>query len=182
MIGRPILPPIRVGMPAVSMMCLISAVVVDLPLVPVDADDLVPGQVASCLGEQLDIADHGYAELNRMTDDRMPVQRHARRDDHALIAGQVDLQRIGEGHVALHLRARFLPAVPRRHRRAAGQQRFDRGQARAGQSEDGIGFAGEGAARDHRSLSVARPARARTKAMIQKRITTVGSLQPSCSK
>ena len=43
-------------------------------------------------------------------------------------------------------------------------------------------LAGEGLGRDHLSFSVARPASASTKLMIQKRITTVGSDQPRCSK
>ena len=43
-------------------------------------------------------------------------------------------------------------------------------------------LAGEGARGDHRSFSVDRPASASTKLMIQKRITTVGSDQPRCSK
>ena len=43
-------------------------------------------------------------------------------------------------------------------------------------------FAGEGLGGDHLSLRVESPASARMKLMIQKRITTVGSLQPRCSK
>jgi len=41
---------------------------------------------------------------------------------------------------------------------------------------------GEEAARDHLSFNVERPAKARTKAMIQKRMTIVASDQPICSK
>ena len=43
-------------------------------------------------------------------------------------------------------------------------------------------FAGEGGAVIICSFSVERPASASTKLMIQKRITTVGSDQPICSK
>jgi hypothetical protein len=72
--------------------------------------------------------------------------------------------------------------VPRSHARTARQQRFHRRQPRPGEPVDSIMFAREGPGRDHRSFSVARPARASTKLMIQKRITTVGSDQPRCSK
>ena len=47
---------------------------------------------------------------------------------------------------------------------------------------DRVMLAGEGPGRDHLQLQRARPASASTKLMIQKRITTVGSDQPRCSK
>ena len=72
--------------------------------------------------------------------------------------------------------------VPGHHLGAARDQRLDRRQARAGEAEHGIALAGKGGAGDHLSFSVDRPASASTKAMIQKRITTVGSDQPICSK
>ena len=65
---------------------------------------------------------------------------------------------------------------------AARQQRLDRRQPRAREAVDRVMLAGEGPGGDHRSFSVARPASASTKLMIQKRITTVGSDQPRCSK
>ena len=77
---------------------------------------------------------------------------------------------------------RIFPLVPGHHLSAAGEQRLDRRPAGAREAEDGIFLPREGARRDHRSFSVDRPASASTKAMIQKRITTVGSLQPFCSK
>ena len=52
----------------------------------------------------------------------------------------------------------------------------------AREAEDGVMLSCEGRAGDHLSFSVDRPARARMKLMIQKRITTVGSDQPRCSK
>ena len=72
--------------------------------------------------------------------------------------------------------------IPRRYPRPARQQRLNRRQPAPGKPEDGVMFSGEGPGGDHLSLSVDSPASARMKLMIQKRITTVGSLQPRCSK
>ena len=55
-------------------------------------------------------------------------------------------------------------------------------QPRARQSQHRIAATGKGARGDHRSLSVASPASARTIETIQKRTTTVDSGQPNCSK
>jgi hypothetical protein len=147
-----------------------------------DTDDLVRGQFGARLREQLYIADHRYAELRCMRRDWMLVQRHAGRNHDSGEAGQIGLDRIGQSHPALNLRACLFLAVPGGDLRARGKQRLHRGKPRASEAEHGIMFSGEGAAGYHRSFSVARPMRARTKLMIQKRITTVGSLQPSCSK
>ena len=58
-----------------------------------------------------------------------------------------------------------------------------RGEAGAAEAEQGDRLAGKRGDRDHqRTFSVARPIRARTKAMIQNRTTTCGSAQPNCSK
>ena len=59
-----------------------------------------------------------------------------------------------------------------------------RAQPRAGQAEDGDGAFGEGVGCDHPSTAASRwrgRASASTTATIQKRITMVGSVQPSCS-
>jgi phospho-N-acetylmuramoyl-pentapeptide-transferase len=72
--------------------------------------------------------------------------------------------------------------VPRGDPGTAGEQRRNRRQPAARKAEDGEVLAREGWCRDHLSFSVERPASARMKLMIQKRITTVGSLQPRCSK
>src|SRR4051812_35304745 len=71
----------------------------------------------------------------------------------------------------------LLPA-PRRPPRPAGEQRLDGGDPRPRKAVHRIVLAGESARSDPRSFSVARPASASTKLMIQKRITTVGSDQP----
>src|SRR5947209_7242841 len=76
----------------------------------------------------------------------------------------------------------LLLRVPGGHPRAAGEQRLDGRQPGARQTIDRIMLAGEGPGGDHLILRVERPASASTKLMIQKRITTVGSDQPKCSK
>src|SRR5436190_5296846 len=78
--------------------------------------------------------------------------------------------------------ARFLFRVPRRHLGATGEQCFHRCQPGTRKAVDRIMLAGEGARGDHRSFNVLSPASARMKLTIQKRITTVGSDQPRCSK
>ena len=77
---------------------------------------------------------------------------------------------------------RFFIRIPRRDLRPVGEQRLDRRQPAPGKAQHGIMFSGEGSCGDHLSLSVDSPASARMKLMIQKRITTVGSLHPRCSK
>ena len=75
--------------------------------------------------------------------------------------------------------------VPGKHAGAAGSQGRRGSIAGAPQSEDAVGFSFRVRKSDlgfYRSLSVASPASASTVAMIQKRITTVGSAQPFCSK
>src|SRR5690606_6212079 len=147
-----------------------------------DADDLVRRKVAAGLGEQLDVADQRHTGGTRLVGDRMGVERHARRQHHAVEPGEVDRQRVGDRHPTGELVARALAAIPRGHLGAARQQRLDSGHARPGQAEHRVALSGKGARDDHRSFSVARPSTARTMAMIQKRITTVDSFQPSCSK
>src|SRR4051812_16609961 len=82
--------------------------------------------------------------------------------------------------------AHFLSAsrvlVPDANFSAASTQCLDGRQPGARKAVDCVFLAGEGLGGDHLSLSVARPASARTKLMIQKRMTTVGSDQPRCSK
>src|SRR3546814_19778496 len=73
-------------------------------------------------------------------------------------------------------------AVPSHHFGARRQQRPHARLPRPRQPEHRIASTAPGGAGDHLNLSVESPASARTSAMIQNRITTVGSLQPSCSK
>ena len=149
-----------------------------------DADDLVRRKVGAGAGEQFDVADDLDPGLARALRDRVAVERQAGGDDDAVEAGEVGCRRSSSSGDARRAprAARRLIVIPRRHPRPARQQRVDRRPPAAGEAEDGVMLAGEGGAGDHLSLRVERPASARMKLMIQKRITTVGSLQPRCSK
>jgi hypothetical protein len=61
-----------------------------------DADHAMRRQVRAGPREQFDIADDRHARFVGMRHDRVPVERHAGRDDHRLIASQIDFERIGE--------------------------------------------------------------------------------------
>ena len=144
-----------------------------------DADDLVRGQAGPREGEQLDIADDRNAGLLRPLHDCRGM-RHARRGDERLQPGEAGAVEVGERPAVA--RARRLAVVPRQHRRARRFERGDRRPPAAREAVNGIGLAGKGGRGDHRSFSVARPASASTIEMIQKRMTTVDSAQPSASK
>ena len=147
-----------------------------------DADDFVPGLARPRESEQLDIADQRHPGLARPRRDRVGVERHAGGEDHAVEAREVDLQRIGDGGDGRNLFPGPGPAVPRRHVRAARMKRGDRRQAAASETENRIALAAKGRRENHRTFSVARPSSASTMETIQKRITTVDSDQPNCSK
>ncbi len=114
--------------------------------------------------------------------DRVAVERQAGRDDQGVELGEVGAIQVGQLGAFGQLRARFFACIPRRDLRPAGPQRGDRRQPGARQAVDRIMLAGPGGRRDHRSFSVLSPASASTKATIQKRMTTVGSDHPLCSK
>ena len=169
-----------------------------------DPDDLVLGKRLPRQCEKLDVADQRHSSLAGAGGDGVAVQRNSGRDDDPVEAVERRRQRIGEpccspakagGQSCLriwtpafageHLPQRLpsrLVLVPGHHLGAAGEQRLDRRQTGAGETVDRIFATGEGGARDHLSFRVDRPARARTKAMIQKRMTMVASDQPICSK
>src|SRR5207253_11492624 len=110
--------------------------------------------------------------------DRVAVERQSGSDDEAVELGEVDLVEVNNRRAGRRVRPRLLLGVPRGDLRTAGEQRLDGGEPRPRQAVDCIMSAGEGLGRDHLSLSVANPASASTKLMIQKRMTTVGSDQP----
>src|SRR5438128_1883035 len=125
----------------------------------------------------------------------MPIEGYARRNDDCFKTAEIFRQEPILEHeagrllvvrsVVLNLRNQRLRQaiiVPCQYLRAARQERPHRRRARSGEAQHRVFLAGEGLGRDHRSFSVARPASASTKLMIQKRITTVGSDQPRCSK
>ncbi len=159
-----------------------SAVVVDLPLVPVIPTTLCGGKLRPRPCEQFDIADDFDARFFRAPGDRVAVKRQAGGDDDRVEPREVGVHEILNCGALGNCRARFLAVIPRRYLRPARQQRLHRRKAAPRKPQHRIMPAREGLGRDHRSLSVDSPASARTKLMIQKRITTVGSLQPRCSK
>ena len=78
---------------------------------------------------------------------------------------------------------RFGIVVEGRDPRPAGDQRRRGDAAAAAQPEDGDPFAGKRRDGDHqRIFKLDRPRSASMTAMIQKRITICGSVQPRCSK
>ena len=155
-------------------------------------------QLGPGAGEQLDVADDLDARLAGALGDRVAVERQAGGDDEGVELGEVGGVEVGDTSSPEGGGQRIVPTprppssrqpplagflrIPRRHLRAARKQRLDRREAGPRQAVHRIMLAGEGAGGDHRSFSVASPASASTKLTIQKRITTVGSDQPRCSK
>ena len=150
-------------------------------------------------GEQLDVADDLDAGLAGALRDRVAIEREAGGDDEAVELAEVrfievcDFRSPAKAGVQAAAKQRFplpwAPAfageqfiVPRGDPRAAGKQRLRRRQPGPRQTVDRIMLAGECPGGDHRSLRVDRPASARMKLTIQKRMTTVGSDHPRCSK
>ena len=92
------------------------------------------------------------------------------------------------GHVAWRagterrLRHGLGPVVERQHVGAGGGQRPRGGEAAPGHAQDAHLAAGVALEPGHRSFNVERPTSARTMAMIQNRMTIVGSCQPIFSK
>ena len=136
--------------------------------------------------EHLDVADD--RDAGRVRPRRRPVrlgvrQRHARREEERVEAGKVRRREIARREARRRGRRDPLGlVVGAQHMRAAGDERLRGGKARPAEAEHGDTLAAEGLGGDHLSFSVERPRRASTKAMIQKRITTCGSVQPICSK
>src|SRR5690606_18133172 len=112
----------------------------------------------------------------------MAIQRHSGRHDDSVIIAQVRFQRVGDNSLVLRCIAQILTRIPCQHPRSAGVQCVQCRHAGSCQAQYGIAFIGKGGRTYHLSFSVDRPASARTRLMIQKRITTVDSDQPSCSK
>ena len=182
------LPPICTSRPADRNRCAVSAVVVDLPLVPVMATKARLRRVAAPLAaEQLDVADHldrcGARQPHRPVRRRMG-ERHARREHQRGDFRPVDMAKVGRGNAgAGRLRDRIRIVVPADDVGAAGEQRTGADQSRAAEPKHGDLSAGEAGDRNHqRSFSVDRPNSASTTEMIQNRITICGSVQPFCSK
>ena len=141
---------------------------------------------AALAAEQLDVADHLDGGIARKPDHpvrRRMGQRYARREHERGNPAPVDVAQIrgrdagGGGFGDL-----FGLVVEADHVRAARQQRARARKAGGAQPEHRDLLPREGGDRDHRSLSVARPASANPIEMIQNRITICGSVQPFFSK
>ena len=147
-----------------------------------DANHAVRRQIGPRHCEQFDVTNQWQALGLCLFGDRMAVDRNAGRHHNSLIARQIGKQRIGYGCNIGNFCARAFVIVPRQYLRATRNQRVRRGKTGARKSQDCELPVFKGGGTDHLSLRVDSPASARTKATIQKRMTTVGSDQPSCSK
>ena len=151
-----------------------------------NADHAVRRQIRPGHREQFDVTDDWHADRSCGLGNRVAVERHAGGHDHPVHSRDGGRNRIGQLHLIAELglqgHARFLAAVPGHDFRPAVHQRAHHRHSRAREAENRIARAGEGGGDDHRSFSVDRPIRARTMETIQKRITTVSSFQPFCSK
>ena len=163
--------------------------VVDLPLVPVMATKGASGALAAALaGEELDVADDRNPRRVGKVDGPVRLgmgQRHAGREHEQLEASPVGAGEIDERNPRSGSAFAGVGAiVPGGDIGAAGNQRPRGRQSRAAEAEEGDARAAHGLDRRHRHLSFseARPTMASTKAMIQNRMTTCDSDQPSCSK
>ncbi len=186
----PILPPTSTSRPAARKRWPISAVVVDLPLVPVIATSRGAGAGDLAL-EHFRIADDFDSGGARLGDRPVRLgmsERHAGAQDQRIERRRNRAsRRSATGRpAACGLRHRLGRIVPGMNLGAAKPQRLDAGRARARQPEDRNFLAREMRSLEtsppHLSLRVERPMSASTKAMIQKRMTMVGSFQPFCSK
>src|SRR3954469_17611005 len=147
-----------------------------------DSYHLVRRKLGAGASEQLDVADDLDARFASTLHDWVTVERKAGRDDQAVELREAHFVEIGDLRAYRRLTPRLLVRIPRGDPRAAGKKRLGSRQPRARKAVDRIMLAREGLGRDHLSFRVERPASASTKLMIQKRITTVGSDQPRCSK
>ena len=157
-----------------------SAVVVDLPLVPVMPTTLCDGRSRAPLRRGSISPITGTPKLSACGL-IAGIERNAGADDNAREAGEVRLDRIGQFDAIRKLGARLLASVPRHDLRAARQQRLDRRPAGPREAEHRVALSFQ--AVDVIIAASASPGpSARMIETIQKRITTLLSLQPSCSK
>ena len=142
--------------------------------------------------EQFDVADDLDPGAARQFDAPVRLrmrQRNAGRQHEGGKARPVGLPQVaGRNALARRLRHAVGIVVPAQHLGSACHQRARRRDPRAAEAEEGDTLSAEGGGRDHgptnsyRSFRLERPISARITAMIQKRITTWLSVQPSFSK
>ena len=183
------LPPIATSRPASFSTWAISAVVVDLPLVPVMATNGASGALAprSRAKSSMSPTIGTPASSARLTVQcgfgwvsGTPGASTNSSEAAPVGVSEIDERNARGGSALASRRA----VVPGGDLGAAGDQRPRGRQPRAAEAEEGDALSAQGLDRRHRHLSFseARPTIASTKAMIQKRMTICGSDQPSCSK
>ena len=141
-----------------------------------DRDEAAIGQG---FGEQRDVRNR--RDVGGVGADRQGVRarvkmRNAGAPDKPVEAGRLESRRIPE------LPAQVFSVVPHMEMCAGRREGRRRRPSGAAETHDADFCAAICRQRDHRSFRVASPARASTTAMIQKRMTMVGSFQPFCSK
>ena len=163
---------------------------VDLPLVPVMAKNGASRRTAGALAaEELDVADHLDPGSARVVHGPVRLgmgERHAGRQDQGGEARPVAGREI---HDVSARRGRAVPRGGRsrpkprpRRRRPAAPGRWRSPSRPSPKSATLAPGKGGDRRHRHRTFRVARPSRARPKAMIQNRMTICDSDQPSCSK
>ena len=165
-----------------------SAVVVDLPLVPVMATNGAFGALRRRSRQNSSMSPITSTAAARASPTVQCgagwVSGTPGASTSAAIFDQSICRRSAVGMPALvRLRDGVGTVVPADHVGAAGEQRAGADQPGAAEAEHRDLLAGETGDGDHyRSFSVERPTSASTTAMIQNRITICGSVQPFCSK
>ena len=181
--------PAATGTPASSRMCASSAVVVDLPLVPVMPANRAREPAARTAWIQQFRHPTGSARRPRCALRRRmrlrQAMRNARRQHQRVeveARPHADRARSRSARRGRARRRRCRPTPTTSAPIAA--QRARRRQAVLAQPDHGEALAGEECRREsaHRIFKVARPTSARIIEMIQKRMTMVGSAQPFFSK
>ena len=149
-----------------------SAVVVDLPLVPVMATNGAAGAIEAALAaEQLDVADH--LDAGRAGERDRPVrggmrERHPGREHERGQPRPVDLAQIGGRDAGARRRNDgFRVVIPADDIGAAGKQRAGARQSRPAEAEDGDLFPGEGGDRNHAARFASRPLRREQAMMVR---------------
>ena len=141
-------------------MCATSAVVVDLPFVPVIAMNGSLGCAQSPLaGEHFDVADDLDTALARLDDCPMRLgmrQRHPRRQHQCRKSRPVDRREVDERDTLTSCRLTPRRAViPRCDVGAAFEQRARGSGPRSAETEDSNRFALKGGSANHRQKSIA---------------------------
>ena len=182
--------PSATSRPASRRICAISAVVVDLPLVPVMATNGASGARARALAaEEFDVADDLDAGRLGALDRPMrlrdgsaarPARGRARRSRSSRRRRDRPTRspRRGARARAFSSSSQAATSAPP----ATSARAVERPGAAEPEQRDLAAAEGRDRRHAHLSFSVDRPTIASTKAMIQKRMTICGSDQPSCSK